>query len=72
MVGARIRAVSFVGCNTDAQALRHSTAETKLRIGDAITGGLGSGGDPDVGRRAAEEDARSDRPGRRPAPTSSS
>jgi cell division protein FtsZ len=56
MVKARIRAVSFVACNTDAQALRLSSAETKIRIGDAITGGLGSGGDPDIGRRAAEAD----------------
>jgi cell division protein FtsZ len=56
MVAARIRGVSFVACNTDAQALRRSGAGTKLRIGDAITRGLGSGGDPEVGRRAAEED----------------
>ena len=56
MVQAQIRGVSFVACNTDAQALRHSSAETKIRIGDAITGGLGSGGDPEIGRRAAEED----------------
>ena len=56
MVLARIRGVSFVACNTDAQALRNSTAETKIRIGDGITGGLGSGGDPEIGRRAAEED----------------
>lgn len=57
MVRAGIRGVSFVGFNTDAQALRRSTAETKLRIGDAATGGLGAGGDPEVGRAAAEEDA---------------
>lgn len=56
MVRARIRAVSFVACNTDAQALRRSSAETKIRIGDAITGGLGSGGDPEIGRKAAEAD----------------
>ena len=56
MVQAQIRGVSFVACNTDAQALRHSSADTKIRIGDAITGGLGSGGDPEIGRRAAEED----------------
>ena len=56
MVRARIRAVSFVVCNTDAQALRRSSAETKIRIGDAITGGLGSGGDPEIGRQAAEAD----------------
>jgi cell division protein FtsZ len=56
MVEARIPGASFVALNTDAQALRRSKAEAKLRIGDAITRGLGSGGDPDVGRRAAEED----------------
>jgi cell division protein FtsZ len=56
MVRARIHAASFVVCNTDAQALRESSAATKIRIGDAITGGLGSGGDPEIGRRAAEED----------------
>ncbi len=56
MVRAGIHAASFVVCNTDAQALRVSTAATKIRIGDAITGGLGSGGDPEIGRRAAEED----------------
>ena len=57
MIRARIRGVSFVAFNTDAQALRRSTAGTKIRIGDRTTGGLGSGGDPEVGRRAAEEDA---------------
>jgi cell division protein FtsZ len=57
MVGAGIGAVSFVGFNTDAQALRRSKAGLKIRIGETTTGGLGSGGDPEVGRRAAEEDA---------------
>jgi cell division protein FtsZ len=56
MVGAGMHGVGFVAVNTDAQALRHATAETKLRIGAAITRGLGSGGDPEVGRRAAGED----------------
>lgn len=56
MVGARIPSVGFVACNTDAQALRRSGAEARIRIGDAITGGLGSGGDPEIGRRAAEAD----------------
>jgi cell division protein FtsZ len=56
MVLAGIRGVSFVALNTDAQALRRSTADSKIRIGDGITGGLGSGGDPETGRRAAEED----------------
>jgi len=56
MVAARIPGVSFVACNTDAQALRRSRAGMKVRIGEAITAGLGSGGDPEIGRRAAEED----------------
>lgn len=57
MVDAGIPGVEFVACNTDAQALRRSLASTRIRIGDAITHGLGSGGDPEIGRRAAEEDA---------------
>jgi cell division protein FtsZ len=56
MVAARIPGVSFVACNTDAQGLRQSSAPTKVRIGESTTGGLGSGGDPEVGRRSAEED----------------
>jgi cell division protein FtsZ len=55
MLSAGIRSVGFVGFNTDGQALRRSTADLKIRIGDATTGGLGSGGDPEVGRRAAED-----------------
>jgi len=58
MVRAKVKPVSFVGLNTDAQALRRSTAGLKLRIGEATTGGLGSGGDPEVGRKAAEEDRK--------------
>jgi cell division protein FtsZ len=57
MVQAGIPGVSFVACNTDAQALRESLAGTRIRIGDAITRGLGSGGDPELGRKAADEDA---------------
>jgi cell division protein FtsZ len=57
MVDAGIRGVEFVACNTDAQALRESLAGTRIRIGDAITHGLGSGGDPEIGRKAADEDA---------------
>ena len=57
MVQAGIPGVGFVACNTDAQALRESLAGTRIRIGDAITHGLGSGGDPEIGRKAADEDA---------------
>jgi cell division protein FtsZ len=56
MVAARIPGVTFVTCNTDAQALRRSRAATKVRIGESTTRGLGSGGVPEVGRRSAEED----------------
>ena len=56
MVAARIPGVSFVAINTDAQALRRSIAATKVRIGELVTRGLGSGGDPEIGRRSAEED----------------
>ncbi len=56
MVAERIPGVSFVAINTDAQALRRSRAATRVRIGESITGGLGSGGDPEVGRKSAEED----------------
>ena len=55
MVQARIAGVEFVGVNTDAQALMRCDAETRIRIGDRITRGLGVGGDPDKGRAAAEE-----------------
>ncbi len=55
MVQARIAGVQFVGINTDAQALARCDAETRIRIGDRITRGLGVGGDPDKGRAAAEE-----------------
>jgi len=55
MVQARITGVEFVGVNTDAQALQRCDAETRIRIGDRISRGLGVGGDPDRGRAAAEE-----------------
>jgi cell division protein FtsZ len=55
MVEARIQGVQFVGVNTDAQALMRCDAETRIRIGDRITRGLGVGGDPERGRQAAEE-----------------
>lgn len=57
MVKAKIKGVEFIACNTDVQALRRSRARTKVQIGHRATGGLGSGGDPAVGRLAAEEDA---------------
>jgi len=55
MVQAKIPGVQFIGVNTDAQALTACEAETRIRIGDRITQGLGVGGDPEKGRAAAEE-----------------
>jgi cell division protein FtsZ len=50
-----IEGVEFIAVNTDAQALAQSNAEVKLRIGEDITRGLGSGGNPTIGKKAAEE-----------------
>ncbi len=50
-----IQDVEFIAINTDAQALVNSKADIKLRIGEQITRGLGSGGNPVIGRKAAEE-----------------
>ncbi len=55
MINAGLRGVEFIAINTDAQALAMSNADKKLHIGSKITKGLGAGGDPDVGRQAAEE-----------------
>ncbi len=52
---SQIRGVDFVSVNTDAQALLMSHSPTKIQIGENITKGLGSGGDPEMGRQAAEE-----------------
>lgn len=52
---AQIQGVDFIAVNTDAQALLLNHAGTKIQIGDKLTKGLGSGGDPEMGRQAAEE-----------------
>ncbi len=56
MIGAGLRGVDFIAGNTDLQALNQSLAPTRIQMGKAATRGLGSGGDPAQGRRAAEED----------------
>ena len=56
MIRAEMMGVEFIAVNTDAQALLQSDAPHKIRIGDKITRGLGAGGDPGIGQRAAEED----------------
>ena len=55
MIEMGVRGVDFVAINTDAQALMRSKANTRVRIGEKLTRGLGSGGDPELGQKAAEE-----------------
>jgi cell division protein FtsZ len=55
MIEAGLKGVEFVAVNTDAQALLMSEADVKLDIGRETTRGLGSGSDPEIGRRASEE-----------------
>lgn len=50
-----IAGVEFIAVNTDAQALLHNKAPIKIQIGENLTRGLGSGGDPDIGKQAVEE-----------------
>lgn len=54
----QIQGVDFVAVNTDAQALLNNQSPTKVQIGENLTKGLGSGGDPEVGRQAADESSQ--------------
>ena len=56
MVAENIDGVKFICANTDAQTLRHSSAEILIQLGDTLTKGLGAGANPQIGREAAEED----------------
>ena len=55
MIDEGLHGVDYVAINTDAQALAYSKAKIRVRIGENLTRGLGSGGDSDIGRNAAEE-----------------
>ena len=55
MMEEGIQGVEFICANTDAQALTLSRAPIRVRLGDKLTRGLGAGGDPEIGRKAAEE-----------------
>src|SRR5205809_7236266 len=55
MIDAGLGGVEFIALNTDIQVLELSAAPVRLQIGDALTKGLGAGGNPEVGRNAAEE-----------------
>jgi len=56
MIDAAFTGVEFIVANTDLQALRASPAAVKLQLGAQLTGGLGAGSDPEIGRNAALED----------------
>ena len=55
MIDEGIRGIEFIAINTDAQTLIKAKAPTKIRIGDKTTHGLGAGGNPDIGKKSAEE-----------------
>jgi cell division protein FtsZ len=55
MIRSKLRGVEFIAINTDLQALAKSEAEIKVNIGKKLTRGLGAGGNPTIGREAAEE-----------------
>ncbi|CAM3106331.1 Cell division protein FtsZ [Sphingomonas antarctica] len=55
MIASKIQGVDFIVANTDAQALKQSTAERRIQLGHKITQGLGAGARPEIGRAAAEE-----------------
>lgn len=55
MVNSKVKGVEFIAVNTDAQDLHHSLAKKKIHIGKNLTKGLGTGMNPELGRRAVEE-----------------
>ncbi len=56
MISRKVENVDFIVLNTDLQALNRSNAEIRLAIGQKVTRGLGAGGKPEIGEKAAEED----------------
>jgi cell division protein FtsZ len=57
MIASQMGGVDFIAANTDAQALERSLAPVKIQLGPGVTRGLGAGGDPEMGRKAAEEES---------------
>ena len=55
MIAAGLNGIEFWACNTDAQALELSSAKNRIQIGNKLTRGLGAGGNPTIGEKAAEE-----------------
>jgi cell division protein FtsZ len=56
MIASGLPGVDFIAANTDAQALKANLAPIKMQLGEKLTRGLGAGGNPEVGKRAAQED----------------
>ena len=56
MIAAGLPGVDFIAANTDAQARRANLAPIKMQLGEKLTRGLGAGGNPEVGKRSAQED----------------
>jgi cell division protein FtsZ len=56
MIAAGLPGVDFIAANTDAQALKANLAPIKMQLGEKLTRGLGAGGNPEVGKQAAQED----------------
>jgi len=57
MIAAGLPGVDFLAANTDAQALRANLAPVKMQLGEKLSRGLGAGGNPEVGKLSAQEDA---------------
>jgi cell division protein FtsZ len=57
MIDEGLQGIEFIAVNTDGQALLQSKAQTRVRVGDKVTRGLGAGGNPEIGRKSAEESA---------------
>jgi len=55
MIKAQVQGVDFISVNTDSQALQQAQAPTRIQIGEKLTRGLGAGGNPSMGQKAAEE-----------------
>lgn len=55
MIKAQVQGVEFVSVNTDSQALQHASSPVRVQIGEKLTRGLGAGGNPSIGQKAAEE-----------------
>ncbi len=55
MIKAQVQGVEFITINTDSQALQQAQAPARIQIGEKLTRGLGAGGNPSMGQKAAEE-----------------